>query len=41
MIVNDVKSGVTGRGKIALWIDTGTVAHFRNLVVTPAAAPAR
>ena len=41
LIVNDVKSGASGRGKIALWIDSGTVAHFRNLVVTPAAAPAR
>ena len=40
LIVNDVKSGATGRGKIALWIDSGTVAHFRNLVVTPAAAAA-
>jgi hypothetical protein len=38
LIVNDVKSGATGRGKIALWIDSGTVAHFRNLVVTPATA---
>ena len=38
LIVNDVKSGPTGRGRIALWIDSGTVAHFRNLVVTPAAA---
>jgi hypothetical protein len=37
LIVNDVKSGARGRGKIALWIDTGTVAHFRNLTVTPAA----
>jgi hypothetical protein len=41
LIVNDVKSGAAGRGKIALWIDSGTVAHFRNLVVTPAAAPAK
>jgi hypothetical protein len=41
LIVNDVKSGATGRGKIALWIDSGTVAHFRNLVVTPAGAPAK
>ena len=34
LIVKDVKSGVQGRGGIALWIDSGTVAHFRNLVVT-------
>jgi hypothetical protein len=36
LIVNDVKSGAKGRGKIALWIDSGTVAHFRNLTFTPA-----
>jgi len=36
LIVNDVKSGARGRGRIALWIDSGTVAHFRNLVVTDA-----
>ena len=34
LIVNDVKSGATGKGAIALWIGPGTVAHFRNLVVT-------
>jgi hypothetical protein len=37
LIVNDVKSGAEARGGVALWIDAGTVAHFRNLVVTPAA----
>jgi hypothetical protein len=36
LIVNDVKSGPDARGGVALWIDQGTVAHFRNLVVTPA-----
>jgi len=43
LIVNDVKSGPNGRGAIALWIDVSTVAHFRNLVVTPdaAASPVR
>jgi hypothetical protein len=35
LIVNDVKSGASGRGKVALWIGIGTVAHFRNLVVSP------
>jgi hypothetical protein len=39
LIVNDVKSGADARGAIALWIDVGTVAHFRNLVVRP--LPAR
>ena len=35
LIVNDVKSGANAHGAIALWIDVGTVAHFRNLRVTP------
>lgn len=41
LIVRDVKSGAQGRGAIALWIDAGTVAHFRDLRVRPAgrAAP--
>jgi hypothetical protein len=34
LIVNDVKSGPTAKGAIGLWIDGGTEAHFRNLVVT-------
>ena len=34
LIVNDVKSGANGKGAIALWIDAGTVAHFRNLTVS-------
>lgn len=34
LIVGDVKSGANGKGAIALWIDVGTVAHFRNLVVS-------
>jgi len=33
LIVNDLKSGTQGKGGIALWIDIGTVAHFRNLTV--------
>ena len=35
LIVNDVKSGPTVRGAVALWIDASTDAHFRNLIVTP------
>ena len=34
LIVNDVKSGANGKGAVALWIDAGTVAHFRNLTVS-------
>ncbi len=35
LIVNDLKSGPQGKGGVALWIDQGTVAHFRNLTVQP------
>jgi hypothetical protein len=34
LIVNDLKSGAQGKGAVALWLDRGTVAHFRNLTVT-------
>ena len=33
LIVNDVKSGPQAKGAVALWLDIGTVAHFRNLTV--------
>jgi len=36
LIINDVKSGAAARGGVALWIGPGTIAHFRNLTVTPA-----
>lgn len=42
LIVNDVKSGPSGRGAVALWLDIGTIAHFRNLTVrslSPSPAP--
>lgn len=35
LIVNDVKSGASARGAVALWIGPGTVAHFRSLSVRP------
>jgi hypothetical protein len=38
LIVNDIKSGAQAKGAIALWIDAGTVAHFRNLRVKAAVA---
>ncbi len=34
LIVNDVKTGATAKGAVALWLDIGTVAHFRHLTVT-------
>ena len=34
LIVNDLKTGATMKGAVALWLDAGTEAHFRNLTVT-------
>jgi hypothetical protein len=34
LIVNDLKTGQDGKGAIALWINPGTIAHFRALRVT-------
>jgi hypothetical protein len=34
LIVNDLKSGVQRTGTVALWVNYGTIAHFRNLTVT-------
>jgi hypothetical protein len=31
LVVNDVKTGAAAGGAIALWINPGTVAHFRDL----------
>jgi hypothetical protein len=36
LIVTDVKTGPNARGAIALWLDVGTLAHFRNLTATRA-----
>ena len=35
LIVNDLRMGAGARGAVALWIDPGTVAHFRNLRISP------
>ncbi len=35
LVVSDVKTGPQAKGAVALWIDAGTIAHFRNLTVTP------
>jgi hypothetical protein len=35
LIVRDVKSGANGHGGVALWLEPGTVAYFRNLTVEP------
>ena len=36
LVVNDLKTGAKAKGAIALWLDVGTRAHFRNLRVTQA-----
>ena len=36
LIVNDVKSGPDASGGVALWLEGSTVAHYRNLRITPA-----
>ena len=36
LIVNDVKSGAEATGKVALWLEGSTVAHYRNLKIIPA-----
>jgi hypothetical protein len=33
LVVKDVKSGADGHGGVGLWLEPGTVAHFRNLTV--------
>lgn len=35
LIVNDVKSGATAKGAVALWFEGSTIAHYRNLTITP------
>jgi hypothetical protein len=35
LIVNDLKTGAQAKGAVALYIDRGTVAHFRDLRVEP------
>ena len=35
LIVNDVKSGASAKGAVALWLGPGTDAHFRNLTIRP------
>jgi hypothetical protein len=35
LLVNDVKSGAGARGRVALWFEGSTIAHFANLKITP------
>ena len=34
-IVNDMKLPASQRGGVGIWIESGTVAHFRNLQIAP------
>jgi hypothetical protein len=34
LIVNDLRTGANAKGAVALWLDNGTVAHFRSLTVS-------
>ena len=34
LVINDVKSGADGSGKVALWIEGSTIGRFRNLKIT-------
>lgn len=36
LIVNDLKLGSSQRGGVGVWLESGTVAYFRNLNITPA-----
>lgn len=36
LLVNDLKLGADQRGGVGIWIESGTIAHFRNLRVTHA-----
>jgi hypothetical protein len=36
LIVNDVKTGATGKGSVALWFEGTTIAHYANLKIQPA-----
>ena len=35
LVVNDVKSGAHATGRVALWLEGSTVAHYRDLKITP------
>ncbi len=41
LIVNDLKLGSAQRGGVGVWLESGTVAYFRNLRVTSCATTVR
>jgi hypothetical protein len=36
LIVNDLKLGASQRGGVGVWLESGSVAYFKNLVITTA-----
>lgn len=36
LVVQDLKLGAGQRGGVGIWLESGTISHFRNLNVTPA-----
>lgn len=36
LVVQDLKLGASQRGGVGIWLESGTVAHFRNLKITQA-----
>ncbi|MCV9878552.1 alpha/beta fold hydrolase [Brenneria izbisi] len=36
LVVNDLKFGAAQKGGVGVWLESGTIGHFRNLKVTPA-----
>ncbi|MBH3384413.1 hypothetical protein I5S53_10615 [Pseudomonas juntendi] len=35
LIVNDLKLGRDHAGGVGVWLESGTIAYFRNLKITP------
>jgi len=35
LVVNDLKLGAMQRGGVGVWLESGTIAHFRNLKIKP------
>nr|WP_240635012.1 alpha/beta hydrolase [Brenneria salicis]NMN90735.1 pimeloyl-ACP methyl ester carboxylesterase [Brenneria salicis ATCC 15712 = DSM 30166]RBP60195.1 pimeloyl-ACP methyl ester carboxylesterase [Brenneria salicis ATCC 15712 = DSM 30166] len=35
LVVNDLKFGAAQKGGVGVWLESGTIGHFRNLKVTP------
>ncbi|UZF31921.1 DUF1080 domain-containing protein [Ralstonia pseudosolanacearum] len=36
LVVHDLKLGPMQRGGVGIWLESGTIAHFRNLQIKPA-----